>query len=316
LAIRIARAVTGASGVIAVEYAHHGNSNLMAQLSPSDRPVESRDDRVEIVACPDLYRGEHQGADAGERYADDVSAGIQALASRGHGTAAFIIDTNLSSNGQPRIPADWLPQVIERLHAAGAVFIADEVQPGFGRLGSHFWGFEKLGVKPDIVTLGKPMANGYPMSGVVTRADFVEVFDQRSRYFNTFGGNPVACAAATAVLEIIEQEGLQQHADETGRYLGNGLQELANRFDAIAEVRGSGLFWGVELVEDQATKQPAKALAHAVIEGLRDEGVLIGGAGRHENVLKIRPPMCLSKEQAGFLLARLADVFDAKSPGF
>jgi 4-aminobutyrate aminotransferase-like enzyme len=305
LAIRIARAVTGADGVIAVDYAYHGNSTLMAQLSPSDRPVESQDDRVEIVACPDLYRGEFRGEDAGQRYAESVDRGIEALSARGHGVAAFIIDTNLSSNGQPRIPPDWLPLVIDRLHAAGALFIADEVQPGFGRLGSHFWGFEKLGVTPDIVTMGKPMANGYPMSGVVTRAAFAETFDQRSRYFNTFGGSPVASAAAMAVLDVIEQEGLQQNALETGRYLCAGFEAFAKRFEAVGEVRGAGLFWGLELVQDRDTREPATAMAHAVIEALRAEGVLVGSAGKHENVIKIRPPMCLSLDQADVLLAGL-----------
>jgi 4-aminobutyrate aminotransferase-like enzyme len=308
LAVRIARSVTGARGVIAVEYAYHGNSTLMAQLSPSDRPVESEDDSVEIVACPDSYRGEFRGGDAGEQYARAVARAIEALAARGHGTAAFIIDTNLSSNGQPPVPPDWLPKVIEHLHAAGALFIADEVQPGFGRLGSHFWGFERLGVMPDIVTMGKPMANGYPMSAVVTSAESAAIFDRRSRYFNTFGGNPVACAAARAVLEVMDEEDLQRNALDTGAELGRGLQKLAGRFSSIGDVRGSGLFWGVDLVRDRDTRTPDTALARAVIEGLRDQGLLIGSAGEHENVLKIRPPMCLSGDQARLLLDGLERV--------
>jgi 4-aminobutyrate aminotransferase-like enzyme len=308
LAVRIARAATGARGIIAVDYAYHGNSTLMAQISPSDRPVESIDDRVEIVNCPDLYRGEFRGDDSGQLYADAVSRGIQALADRGHGTAAFIMDTNLSSNGQPRIPADWLPLVIDRLHAVGALFIADEVQPGFGRLGTHFWGFEKLGVMPDLVTMGKPMANGYPMSAVVTRAELAETFDQRSRYFNTFGGNPVASSAAAAVLDVLEEEHLQQNAREVGGRLESGFQALAERFECLGQVRGSGLFWGLDLVRDRASREPAVALATTVIEALREEGVLIGSAGQHDNVLKIRTPMCLSMEQADFLLDRLQRV--------
>ena len=308
LAVRVARAVTGARGIIAVDYAYHGNSTLMAQISPSDRPVESIDDRVEIVTCPDLYRGEFRGDDAGQFYADALSRGMEALAARGHGTAAFIIDTNLSSNGQPRIPADWLPRVMDRLHAAGALFIADEVQPGFGRLGTHFWGFEKLGVMPDLVTMGKPMANGYPMSAVVTSAELAETFDQRSRYFNTFGGNPVASAAAAAVLDALEEEHLQQNALEVGGRLESGFQALAERFECLGEVRGSGLFWGLDLVRDRASREPEVELARTVIEGLREEGVLIGSAGKHGNVLKIRTPMCLAMEQADFLLDRLQRV--------
>jgi 4-aminobutyrate aminotransferase-like enzyme len=308
LAVRIARAATGARGIIAVDYAYHGNSSLMAQISPSDRPVESIDDCVEIVTCPDLYRGEFRGDDAHQQYADALSRGIDALAARGHGTAAFIMDTNLSSNGQPRIPINWLPTVIERLHAAGALFIADEVQPGFGRLGTHFWGFEKLGVMPDLVTMGKPMANGYPMSAVVTRAELAETFDQRSRYFNTFGGNPVASAAAAAVLDALEEEHLQQNALEVGGRLESGFQALAERFECLGEVRGSGLFWGLDLVRDRVSREPAVALATTVIEALREEGVLIGSAGKHGNVLKIRTPMCLSMEQADFLLDRLQRV--------
>ncbi len=301
LALRIARLATDRPGIIAVENGYHGNTWLTAQIS-DEEPGEPREDRIAIVPSPDTFRGTCRGPDAGARYAQAVAQAADRLRERGYPPGAFIMDTVLSSNGLPDIPADWLPEVVAVVRAAGAVFIADEVQPGFGRMGGHFWGFERLGVVPDIVTMGKPMANGHPAAAVVTSQDLVDGFGARASYFNTFGGNPVSCAAARAVLEVLDEERLPENAREVGQYLRAGLEALAEQHAAIGDIRGSGLFQGVDLVSDRATRAPAGKLAQAVHNGMRDRGVLIGTIGAHDNVLKIRPPMVFSREHADLLL--------------
>ncbi|MEM1411253.1 MAG: aminotransferase class III-fold pyridoxal phosphate-dependent enzyme [Pseudomonadota bacterium] len=306
LALRIARAASGGSGVIAVYDAYHGNSQATAELSCGVGGAHA--DHLAFVPCPDPYRGEHRGDDAGERFAKAVEGAIATLQERGHPPAAFIIDTILSSNGLPNIPSDWLGHVVPRIRAAGGLFIADEVQPGFGRMGDAFWGWERLGVQPDIVTMGKPMANGHPVSAVVTSAEVLDAFQQQSGYFNTFGGNPVSCAAARAVLEVIEEEGLQQHALAVGAYLRRGLRALQDRYPLIGEVRGSGLFNAVDLVEDRETRAPDRDAATRVVNGLRDRRVLIGASGPHGNVLKLRSPLVFGRSEADFLLERLDTV--------
>jgi 4-aminobutyrate aminotransferase-like enzyme len=188
------------------------------------------------------------------------------------------------------------------------VCIADEVQPGFGSLGTHFWGFESHGVMPDIATMGKPMGNGYPVSALVTTADTIDAFVQHSHYFNTFGGTPVACAAALAVLEVIEQEGLQARALDTGNYLLEGLRDLASEQPLIGDIRGSGMFIGIDLVRDMASRDPATIETGKAVNLLRQHGVLIGSTGQFDNILKIRPPMVFSKENADLLLRKLRTV--------
>ena len=317
LALRIARAATGGTGVIAVRHAYHGNSWAVAQISDSYESPEPRADNVVMVPCPDTYRGEHRGPDAGEHYAAAVAEAIEQLRERGHRPAAFIIDTILSSNGLPRIPADWMPRVAKIVRDAGAVFIADEVQPGFGRMGTQFWGWQMLDVAPDIVTLGKPMGNGHPISGVVTTSGVLGEFQQKARYFNTFGGNAVSCAAARAVLEVIDEEGLQEHARKVGAYLRDGLRDLQQRHALIGDIRGSGLFNGVDLVHDPGTRDPAPELAGLAVNALRDRGVLTGSSGPHGNVLKIRSPLVFGRDEADFLLQRLDEVLadPALQPG-
>jgi 4-aminobutyrate aminotransferase-like enzyme len=311
LAFRIARAATGATGIIAVEHAYHGNSQATAELSGGLNDGSRLPPHVALVPCPDTFRGAYRGDDAGERYADEIERALERLDAQGHRPAAFIIDTILSSNGLPRIPADWLPLVVDRVRAAGGVFIADEVQPGFGRMGTHFWGWEKLGVEPDIVTLGKPMGNGHPISAVVTSSKLAGAFQKTSNYFNTFGGNPVSCAAARAVLEIIEEEQLQQRALSTGRYLRAGLRTLAETHEVLGDVRGSGLFSAVDLVIDRETREPATAEATRVVNAMRDRGVLLGSSGPFGNVLKIRSPLVFGEPEADFLLERLEAVLSA-----
>jgi len=308
LALRIARAATGATGVIVTDYAYHGNTQATYEISTESCPAGQRPDHVVTVPVPDTYRGTHRGADAGERYAAHVREAIDLLASRGLSPAALVIDTIVSSGGVVTPPPGYLRQVANLVREAGGLFVADEVQPGFGRTGLHFWGFQAGDFVPDIVTMGKPMGNGHPVAGVVARAELAAEFASRGRYFNTFGGNPVSSAAALAVLDVIDEEQLQQNALDVGERLGSGLRELARSFDCIGDVRGNGLFLAVELVADPARRSPAPELAARVVNGLRKRGVLTGSIGPDNNILKLRPPMVLTAEEAEFFLDVLTDV--------
>jgi 4-aminobutyrate aminotransferase-like enzyme len=308
LALRIARRATGRTGIIVVDYAYHGNTQAIYEISTDTIPPEEVPSWVATVPAPDVYRGPHRGADAAERYAAYVADAIATLASRGIETAAFVIDTIISSSGVVAPPPGYLGRVAELVRQAGALFVADEVQPGFGRTGRHFWGFEADGLEPDIVTMGKPMGNGHPLSAVVTRRDLVDAFAEHGRYFNTFGGNPVSCAAGLAVLDIIEEEGLQHNALQVGQHLADGLWGLAADHECIGDVRGTGLFLAAELVTDRETKTPATELAAAVVNGLREHGVLTGSIGPSANILKLRSPLVLSKDDADYFLGILGKV--------
>ena len=306
LALRLARAKTGASGMIVTDHAYHGTSWAISQITTCYGSSENRGDNIVTVPAPDSYRGLYANdAQAADKYSDHLHTAIETLARNGHRPAAYIVDTIFSNEGLPTVPPGYLAKAVEIVRQAGGLFVADEVQPGFGRMGSHFWGFDGHGVIPDIATMGKPMGNGYPISAVVTSADVIESFQQDAHYFNTFGGTPVACAAALAVLEIIEQQDLQAHALETGRYLLDGLRELASDNPMIGDIRGSGLFIGIDLVSDRESREPATAQTKKAVNILRQHGVLIGSTGQYDNILKIRPPMVFSKENADLLLQKL-----------
>ena len=307
LALRIARAHTGGTGLIVTSYAYHGNTRAIFEITTSDIPEEEVPDYVVTVPVPDPYRGPHTGADAGEKYAACVHEAIDTLKSSGIKPAAFIIDTIVSSGGVVSPPPGYLRAVAEIVREAGAVFVADEVQPGFARTGRNFWGYQADGFVPDIVTMGKPMGNGHPIAGTVTRSDIVAEFAASGRYFNTFGGNPVSCAAGLAVLDVIERENLQQNALDTGQYLVDGLNALAEIHEVIGDVRGSGFFLALELVMDRERKTPATALAAELVNDLRDRGLLTGSIGPDENILKLRCPMVLTKENADTALGILDD---------
>ena len=306
LALRIARTSTGGTGIIVVDGAYHGNSYALAQISTSYASDEDKPAFVETVPPPDTFRGEFRGADAADGFVNYIETAIAALRRRGIQPAAFMIDTIVSSNGILDVPKGYLRKAAEVVRSAGAVFIADEVQPGFGRTGEHFWGFEADDFVPDIVTMGKPMGNGYPLAATVTRTDLIERFAEKTHYFNTFGGNPVAAAAGNAVLDVIEDDSLQSNARKLGRYLTDGLLALGDRHECIGDVRGTGLFLGVDLVTNLDTRAPASNLAAAVSNDLRERGVLTNTIGEHENILKLRPPMVLSKSDADYFL----DVFE------
>ena len=234
-----------------------------------------------------------------------VREALDTLHERGIKPAGFIIDTIASSGGVVAPPSGYLSAVADIIRDAGGLFIADEVQPGFGRTGRNFWGYQADGFIPDIVTMGKPMGNGHPLAGIVVRSDIAEEFGKSGRYFNTFGGNPVSAAAGLAVLDVIEQENLQANALEVGDYLVEGLRRLASKHEAIGDVRGSGFFLGLELVLDREAKTPATALTKRVVNELRKRGLLTGSIGPHANILKLRCPMVFSKDNADLALERI-----------
>ena len=308
LALRIARAYTGGTGIIVTDHAYHGNTHATYQISTEDIPPEELPDFVISVPAPDTYRGAYRGDDAGERYAAHIETAIDELRGRGVKPAAFVVDTIISSAGVVSPPPGYLKKAAEIIRAAGGLFVADEVQPGFGRTGKNFWGFEADEFAPDIVTMGKPMGNGQPLAATVTRTEIVERFSKKASYFNTFGGNPVSCAAGLAVLDVIENENLQQNALEVGQHLIDGLNDLATRHESIGDIRGSGLFLAVDLVKDREIREPATEMTSRVVNGLRDRGILTGSIGPGDNILKLRPPMVFSKENADYFLGIVDDV--------
>lgn len=303
LALRIAQHHTGKRGIIVTQEAYHGNSYLTAGFSPSLGDYSPLGTFVRQVPAPDSYRiPKDQIADY---FAEQVAIQIKDLERHGDGLAAFVVDSLFSSDGIYAEPADMMKKVIDVVHEAGGVFVADEVQCGFGRGGDSMWGYQRFGLDPDIVTMGKPMGNGYPVAGIAVKHSIVESFAYDSRYFNTFGGNTVAMAAAKAVLDVIQEEKLVENSGNVGAFLKQGLQELAKSHDVIGDVRGSGLYYGVELVTDRTTKSPDAPSTAKVVNGLRDRRVLISTTGAAANTLKIRPPLVFSKENATKLLTEL-----------
>jgi 4-aminobutyrate aminotransferase-like enzyme len=229
------------------------------------------------------------------------------LAARGPGPSLFIADGIYSTSGILTPPPAFLREAYRQIRAAGGLAVADEVQSGLGRLGAHWWAFQGSGVVPDIVTAGKPLGNGYPLAAVITTQEIASEFSKKYHYFNTFGGNPVAAAAGLAVLDVIEEEGLRQNVRETGRYLAEALRDLQREHAMIGDVRGMGLFMGLEIISEPSTAEPAPARAAALRERLRENGVLLGVTGPRENVIKIRPPMAFSRQHADRLLQSLED---------
>ncbi|MFA6310537.1 MAG: aspartate aminotransferase family protein [Sterolibacterium sp.] len=303
LAYRIAKVRTGGKGVIVTDTAYHGITDAVSQFSPSLGVTVDLGPHVRLVPAPRLYHA--AGADLGERFTRDIEGAIADLQRHGIKPAALIVDSLFTSDGILPEPAGFLKGAVEAIKRAGGLFIADEVQPGFGRTGEHLWGFQRHGLVPDIVTLGKPMGNGQPIAGLLATADALAEFGKHSRYFNTFAGNTVSCAAALAVLETIERDRLVPHAVKVGKVLLDGIAALAAKYEAIGDVRGAGLFVGVELVSDRTTRAPDRNLTSQVVNLMRDKGVLLSACAQGHNVLKIRPPLVLSAEQAGMVVEAL-----------
>lgn len=312
IALRMARLCTGNRGILCTSFAYHGNTAAVAQISPVFPPPEGHGQEAQWLTPPDSYRGlRNSGGMLRPQYwLDAIQCACDSLRASGQGVAGMIFDTIFSSEGSPVLPREFIADAADIVRRAGGLYIADEVQPGFGRMGSHMWGYEHYGVVPDIVTLGKPMANGHPISGVVARASLASEFAEQIKYFNTFAGNPVSCAAANAVLDVLEDEQLQQNAREVGACAIAGLARLAVKHEILGDIRGRGLFLAVELVKDRVTKAPAEEETRRVVNAMRERGVLIGWTGMHGNVLKIRPPMPFSGENADLLLSTLDDVLE------
>jgi len=312
LALRIARVNSGGEGFICTNATYHGNTTAVAQLSSIFEPVGGYGENIRMVSWPDAYRAVDglEGEALADVYADEVQAAINSLEANGIKLAGMIACPIFANEGLPNIPDGYMRKAIGHVRAAGGVYIADEVQSGFGRTG-RWWGYEESGVIPDIVTLGKPMGAGHPVSGVVARGELLDNYRRHEMYFNTFGGNPVSCAVAMAVLDVIDDEGLVANAAEVGDYVLEKFKELQSRHDMIGDVRGSGLFFGIDLVNDRETKEPAADKARTIVNAMRHKGVLMSKIGEHDNVLKLRPPLCFSKENADFLVATLDDVMAA-----
>ncbi|HEY5894404.1 MAG TPA: aminotransferase class III-fold pyridoxal phosphate-dependent enzyme [Chthoniobacterales bacterium] len=307
LALLMARAYTGNFDIIALRNAYHGGStSTMGLTSHSNWKFNvPHSFGVQHALAPDRYRGVYgyDDPEAGSKYAADVKEMIQ-FGSSGR-VAAFIAESIQGVGGTTVFPDGYLKTAYEYVRAAGGICIADEVQTGFGRTGTHFWGFETQGVIPDIVTMAKGIGNGVPLAAVVTTPEIARTLTQRV-HFNTFGGNPVSMAQAKAVLEVIDRENLQANSLMVGNHLIPGLQKLADKHLVIGDVRGKGLMIGVELVKDRKTKEPAKDETLRVFETAKDLGLIIGKGGFFGNVLRIKPPMCLTRTDADFML----DVLD------
>jgi 4-aminobutyrate aminotransferase-like enzyme/Ser/Thr protein kinase RdoA (MazF antagonist) len=306
LAWRLATVFTGGSGGIVSGWSYHGLTAAIADLSTSEWPRGEQPASVETIPAPNRYRGLHAGdPDPDAAYAAEMDRAVARLADRGHRAAAMYQDGTFTADGIVPPSAAYLTAVAERARAHGVVYVADEVQSGHGRTGDGLWSFTPSGVTPDLVTLGKPMGNGHPVAAVVARSEIVDHFGVDHEFFSTFGGNPVACAAALAVLDVIEDEGLLANAARMGARLWAGLGELATTHEAIGDVRGRGLMVGVDLVSDRASRAPASELAKRVMNEMRERGVLISTTGREGNVLKIRPPLVVGEAEADLIVATL-----------
>ena len=310
LALRMARTHAGREGMVVLEGGYHGNTSSLVQLSSYKFDGPGGAGPPPWVACvpmPDGYRGRYRSSDpgCGERYAEEVGRAVDALGGR---PAGFLFESILSCGGQIVLPEGFLQGAFERVRAAGGVCIADEVQVGFGRAGSSFWAFEDHGVVPDIVTMGKPIGNGHPLAAVVTTPEIADSFNNGMEYFNTFGGNPVSCRIGLAVLDVIEEEGLQDHARRVGERLLAGLNRLVERHPIVGDARGTGLFQGIELVTDRDSLDPAPRHATHLVERMRDRGILLSTDGPLHNVVKIKPPLVFDEDDADRLVRNLDEV--------
>lgn len=306
IALRMAQAVTGKTGIIATDNTYHGNTTAVSQLSTRRPPIGGYPGHVRLVPAPDSLRplgGSRAGQAAA--FAANVARAIAELEAAGHGFSGMMLCPLFANEGFPDLEPGFLDPTIAVIRKAGGIVIADEVQPGFGRTGSHFWGHDRLGFAPDVVTIGKPMANGHPVAAVLARPDVMAAFREAFGYFNTFGGNPVSAAACLATLEVIEDEGLVENARLVGDYALERLRAL--RHPLLAEVRGAGLFFGAEFVLDDAMT-PATAFTADLVERMRQRGILLNRIGRQMNTLKMRPPMPFSCAHTDLVFDTLENV--------
>lgn len=314
LALRMARTVTGRNNIVVLDWGYHGNTQGMIDASPykfNRKGGRGKPDHVEIAALADPYRGPFKGygEESGRAYAASVGEKVEAIRkATGQGPAAFIAEAISGCGGQVVYPKRYLAEAAKHVRAAGGLVIVDEVQTGFGRVGSRMWAHELQHVVPDIVTLGKPIGNGHPMAAVVTTPEIARAFANGMEFFSSFGGNPVSAAVGNAVLDVIEGERLQQNALETGAYLKAGLEGVARRSGLVGQVRGEGLFLGIELVRDCNTLEPATVEAAEAVNRMRHRGVLLSTDGPWDNVIKIKPPIVFGRTEADILVGELRDV--------
>ncbi len=308
LALRLAMAATGRHDIVAVAEAYHGWTYATDAISTSiaDNPnaLSTRPSWVHTVPSPNAYRGEHRGIDA-SKYAPEAVAIIESLAAQGHPPAAFICEPFYGNAGGMALPDGYLKAVYEAVRAAGGVAIADEVQVGYGRTGRWFWAFEQQGVVPDIVCVAKAMGNGQPLGAVITTKAIADAYRTQGYFFSSAGGSPVSSVVGLTVLDTIENERLQENAVTVGDHIVARVNELATRHPLIGTVHGSGLYMGVELVRDRATLEPAVVETAAICERMRELGVIVQPTGDRQNVLKMKPPMCITRESADFFVDQL-----------
>ena len=315
LAIRLAQIYTGGTDFIVIDHAYHGHTSALIDLSPykfNGRGGQGQPDHVEVVTMPDGFRGEVRGFDAqaGQHYAQSVNDALERIQRKNKQVAAFFAEGIMGCGGQMPLPETYLKTAYEYVRKAGGVCVADEVQTGFGRVGTHFWSFEKQGIIPDIVTMGKPMGNGHPLAAVVTTREIADAFDNGMEYFNTFGGNPVSCAIGLEVLTILQEDELQQNALEVGNYWMEQLRELGEEYPIIGHVRGSGLFLGVELIRNPKTLEPADKEAAYIVERMKQKGILLSTEGPYHNVLKMKPPIIFQHRHVDQFMSAFKDVLN------
>lgn len=313
LALRLAKNYTNQTDILVSEVGYHGNTNACVEISSykfDGVGGKGKPPHIHVIPIPDTYRGIYRGNEvaSGKKYAEHVRDAIEIMQTQSHNPAALIFESVISCGGQVELPMGFLKQAYEFTRKAGGLCIADEVQTGCGRAGDYFWSFEQHDVIPDIVTIGKPIGNGHPLGVVVTTQEIATAFKNGMEYFNTFGGNPVSCAIGLEVLRVIKDEGLQQNAKGVGAYLKNGLKNLMSDFEIIGDVRGPGLFLGIELVKNRDTKEPATNQASYFANRMRDKGILMSTDGPFNNVLKIKPPIIFSKLDSDFLLESMTSV--------
>lgn len=310
LALRMARFGTGHQGVIVSDFSYHGNSATLAALTTCFPVAEQFPSFARTITVPDPRAdlGALDQQSLADRYVGHVEDAVRSLQAAGLGVAALLIDTFFANEGLPDPVPGYVARAVQTVRAAGGVLICDEVQAGFGRTGDAMWGHELSAVVPDIVTLGKPMGNGHPLAGVIAPNALVSTFQTASTYFNTFGGNPVSAAAGRAVLDVLDEQLLQDNARRVGAHVRHGLQALMSKYSIIGGVRGRGLFFGLELTDGD---RPDPAVTKVLVNSMRERGVLLSRIGRHDNVLKMRPPMVFTVEDADLLLSTLDDALSA-----
>lgn len=305
LAMRLAQSITHRHGAVCLSGAYHGNTTSLIDISPykfDSTGGEGRQPHVQVAPAPDAYRGPYRGPTSYKDYAGEIEAAMIRGDDSGHPVAFMMAEPILGTGGQIVPPAGYLPSAYEAARKGGALVIADEIQVGMGRVGDDFWASRALGATPDILTLGKPIGNGYPLGAVITTREIAAAFDNGMEYFNTFGGSPLSCAIGLEVLNILRDEELPSRAAEVGHHLVNGFKQLMTEHSVIGDVRGIGMFIGVEFVTDKASKEPAAALARAVVSQLRQQHILMSTDGVDDNVLKIKPPLVFDRRDADRVL--------------